>query len=111
MWTLIAVLLKANYSVFFFSFEVDCSKTFLTRPKLAQYVKRRSALSSVDDLFIGISKSGNHAFVFFANPFASLTAFSGCKSQNMFSYLMTYLPNNTVAQYHQIITANCYNYA
>lgn len=66
---------------FFFSFEVDCSKTFLTRPKLAQYVKRRSALSSVDDLFIGISKSGNHAFVFFANPFASLTAFSACKSQ------------------------------
>lgn len=63
MWTLIAVLLKANYRGFF-SFEVDCSKTFLTRPKLAQYVKRRSALSSVDDLFIGISKSGNHAFVF-----------------------------------------------
>lgn len=49
--------------------------------------------------------------LFFRKPFASLTAFSGCKSQNMFSYLMTYLPNNTVAQYHQIITANCYNYA
>ncbi len=53
---------------------------FLSRFKLAHKSREsytaQHAVVSVDDSFIGISKSGKHAFVF-ANPVASLTAFPG----------------------------------